>query len=719
MHHFHGIDMKGNQMKKILPYFLSFIFAAGGTTAIVLAADTDLKTDKLKLGVPTSSASKIIEMNVGAGSANPKIKGSSTDPKLQFSTDGVNYKAFGSGSGGASGYNLAEQGDFEGSLSTFSSVGTTATFAATAVAANVGEGLKSGAFDATTNGDAMRWQVAATVIPQRLQGNSCVVMFSYKGGDTNLVYRVTDGSGNLLANALTLVGKTAYGSAVPLGFPCPSSGSLRFEIVAAANAAPIYIENLFIGEQLFGVTSSFTPGTVFTVAAAACPAGSLPADGAPISRAQYPALYAKMLNIHGDGTKLANGTASGFSGTHFNLPDYRGRFLRGMDGGAANDPDRATRSTMIAGNNGASGDAVGSLQGDGVGPHAHDANWYQNGAAGGGTPAYPGASSGTAMSNGNTVRSNGSGIIAESRPKNINVMYCVQVEGPRDTINLSQANQFAAIRIPGGSGASWSFPATWSDPGNAGWVNKTYLGIAEPPAVNTTFAMKVSNLLPGRYKVTANARFHSASGTTCYYGIYDGTTRRGISYTDSNLANAVDGISSLVGLFEYTAVQPSLTFRVQYIRTAGSVDCYVSSGLNATEGGMELILEPMDQQRPAPYIVDMLSKNTPGSVITNNSSIGKMIWARVGTTCTTTPCAITAQSGDFVQIVRSSVGYYGLDYTGAFPGSSAACVVNGDQGGACNITGSGGGSSQSIQCRNASGTLTDSQFNVICMGLKP
>lgn len=47
---------------------------------------------------------------------------------------------------------------------------------------------------------------------------------------------------------------------------------------------------------------------------------------------------------------------------NFNLPDYRGRFLRGLDGTAGNDPDKLTRTAMNFGGN--TGNNVGSVQND-------------------------------------------------------------------------------------------------------------------------------------------------------------------------------------------------------------------------------------------------------------------------------------------------------------------------------------------------------------------
>lgn len=87
------------------------------------------------------------------------------------------------------------------------------------------------------------------------------------------------------------------------------------------------------------------------------PAGWKLCDGASVLKTDYPQLYA------------AIGNGWGTSGLSFNLPDLRGRFLRGVNGGASHDPDAASRTAILAGGN--TGDAVGSLQGDGFKAHNH------------------------------------------------------------------------------------------------------------------------------------------------------------------------------------------------------------------------------------------------------------------------------------------------------------------------------------------------------------
>ncbi|MFG2386051.1 phage tail protein [Streptomyces avermitilis] len=78
-------------------------------------------------------------------------------------------------------------------------------------------------------------------------------------------------------------------------------------------------------------------------------AGWLYCDGRALDPASYPDLFAVIGTLHG-----GNGTQT------FNLPDYRGYLLRGVDDNAGRDPDAATRTAAAPG--GLVGDQVGSMQ---------------------------------------------------------------------------------------------------------------------------------------------------------------------------------------------------------------------------------------------------------------------------------------------------------------------------------------------------------------------
>ena len=77
----------------------------------------------------------------------------------------------------------------------------------------------------------------------------------------------------------------------------------------------------------------------------------LPCDGRLLQVGSYRALYNSIGISYGGTQDVA-----------FNLPDLRGRFVRGVDGTANHDQDKAARTSSNAG--GATGNAVGSLQAD-------------------------------------------------------------------------------------------------------------------------------------------------------------------------------------------------------------------------------------------------------------------------------------------------------------------------------------------------------------------
>ena len=106
--------------------------------------------------------------------------------------------------------------------------------------------------------------------------------------------------------------------------------------------------------------NALTPSaSILAYAGDTAPAGFLLCDGSQVSRTTYAGLYAIVGNRHG----------SGDGATTFHLPDYRARFLRGRANGSTLDPGRASRTAMNTG--GATGDLVGSIQADEVGPHSH------------------------------------------------------------------------------------------------------------------------------------------------------------------------------------------------------------------------------------------------------------------------------------------------------------------------------------------------------------
>jgi microcystin-dependent protein len=151
-------------------------------------------------------------------------------------------------------------------------------------------------------------------------------------------------------------------------------------------------------------------GTVSPFAGTSAPTGWLFCDGSAVSRTTYADLF----------TAIGTSCGTGDGSTTFNLPDYRGRFMRGVDGSAARDPDKATRTAMATGGN--TGNNVGSVQADDFKQHTHTEQIST--AAGGTSPPGPGGgvSGGFGSATGPAPVTGGS----ESRPLNAYVNYIIK-----------------------------------------------------------------------------------------------------------------------------------------------------------------------------------------------------------------------------------------------------------------------------------------------------
>ncbi|QYM77958.1 tail fiber protein [Horticoccus luteus] len=168
-----------------------------------------------------------------------------------------------------------------------------------------------------------------------------------------------------------------------------------------------------------GVQQSLCPtGTIVPFAGDTAPPGWVLCDGTALNRTSFANLFAVI------------GTRFGYTdGTNFRVPDFRGRFLRGRDGGAGRDPDRNSRVAMNA--NGSTGDRVGSVQGDQLAAHNHGYKDIYYSESGGNSTAYNNSigSNKTDWDNEgyelNRTTDNTGG--TETRPQNASVNYIIKV----------------------------------------------------------------------------------------------------------------------------------------------------------------------------------------------------------------------------------------------------------------------------------------------------
>ena len=114
------------------------------------------------------------------------------------------------------------------------------------------------------------------------------------------------------------------------------------------------------GANLTGVVAVPT-GAIMAWPVESAPSGFILCHGQAISRSTYSDLFSLIGVMYGAGDGSAN----------FNLPDYRGQFLRGRANGSTNDPDRDGRTDRGDGNG---GDNVGTKQDYGLLQHSHGNN---------------------------------------------------------------------------------------------------------------------------------------------------------------------------------------------------------------------------------------------------------------------------------------------------------------------------------------------------------
>mgnify|MGYP000134242622 CR=1 FL=1 len=209
-------------------------------------------------------------------------------------------------------------------------------------------------------------------------------------------------TGNLSVSGTSSLGTTTVGTftagASTLGVTTATSvtGALNANSTVVSNVAtPVAATDAANKTYVDSTTSAALPaGMVIYSASATVPSGWLEANGASLLRASYPALY------------TAIGTTYGFAdGTHFNLPDLRGYFIRGYDDGRGVD----------------SGRVFGSNQADDNKSHTHGLNGQLNNFSLDNIPFFGLTPSGTSDDTG-LMDASGS----ESRPKNIAMLPLIK-----------------------------------------------------------------------------------------------------------------------------------------------------------------------------------------------------------------------------------------------------------------------------------------------------
>jgi microcystin-dependent protein len=133
------------------------------------------------------------------------------------------------------------------------------------------------------------------------------------------------------------------------------------------------------------------------------PSGFLACDGAAVMRDQYSALFTAIGTTYG----------AGDGSTTFNLPDLRGEFIRGLDGGRGVD----------------SGRGLGTAQADEIKAHKHRVQSTLGSTnaslSPGGATGFAGWNNGAnGFTDGNNLVENTGG--TETRPRNVALLACIK-----------------------------------------------------------------------------------------------------------------------------------------------------------------------------------------------------------------------------------------------------------------------------------------------------
>jgi hypothetical protein len=161
-----------------------------------------------------------------------------------------------------------------------------------------------------------------------------------------------------------------------------------------------------------GGGGSTPAGTIMGWPADVAPEGFLECNGASVAKADFPKLFAAIGTSYGS-----------IDSASFNLPDFRGEFLRGWSHASGKDPNAGGRSDR---GDGTSGDQVGTKQGHDIQSHNHKIGRWVGGSPGYQYP-FPDPNQDNALlddggPNPNVQATGGS----ESRPRNINVMWVIK-----------------------------------------------------------------------------------------------------------------------------------------------------------------------------------------------------------------------------------------------------------------------------------------------------
>lgn len=179
-------------------------------------------------------------------------------------------------------------------------------------------------------------------------------------GETNPTHTLhvspfNNGDDPIRVNGLNLSNPTTDTSFVMF-----NNGNGVFKYIPFDNVINLIADSLSSSNTFINLISDalLPAGEIHTFSTITPPNGYLECNGQAVSRNTYNRLFSAIGTTYG----------SGDGSTTFNVPDYRGQFLRGLDNGSGTDLDVVSRSDR---GDGTTGDAVGTKQSNATLAHNH------------------------------------------------------------------------------------------------------------------------------------------------------------------------------------------------------------------------------------------------------------------------------------------------------------------------------------------------------------
>lgn len=574
----------------------------------------------------------------------------------------------------------------------------------TAVTSGVGTG--KGAVTWDSSGSSQTLTSTAVTLPSGFYGKNGVASCAIKttSGSATHTIQAYDGT-NILASQ-TITSSTSAFARTSVNFIMPSSGSISLRLVSVASNEPeVTIDDCFLGLaegfNVGDVSQATLVGTLKYAATANCIWGSTSTSFANFSADTDCPTPSTTGNATAPGTKIPAVVFNNLAPGNYQVV-IQGRNLADTAAEACayriSDGTNASGNTVAFSNGGATGTGLGLV----------------------GSFSYTSAQSSVTFQV-QTSRFSGSGTCYVSIDNTAGGDYEIFVykfpTATEQAYRPEVRDLSGTLTYAGTTNCAWNTnSSTFANfAADTDCPSASVSGIVSEPGTKIP-GFNVSNLPAGKYLVTAQARGGSVTGsnTLCDYRISDGTNSSGFSGVYVDGAINVNGALSLSGVFNYTSLQSSLTFQLQGsepLSSAGS--CNINNDTSTDSLQFQII--PLSPAIQTPLLV--------GSVTSNSTGAERIERARVTSICTSNPCTISSQSGNWLTSIGwTTTGSYQLNIASGIFSATPSCSIVGAASGTAGVyTDDNFGTTSATTYQFRFGrtdtfAAINTSFNIICIG---